>query len=84
METHAQSVPLASRHPPSDKTMPGHWLLAKIGERVRRPGGLKLPHHLLGEVQIGVNDRIVEFPPCPGSGAPLVHIRAAALVATKP
>lgn len=27
--------------------MPGHWLLARLGKRVLRPGGLKLTRALL-------------------------------------
>ncbi len=28
-------------------TMPGHWLLARLGKRVLRPGGLELTRHLV-------------------------------------
>ena len=32
--------------PPPEK-MPGHWLLARLGKRVLRPGGLELTQRLL-------------------------------------
>ncbi|MCC7192135.1 MAG: methyltransferase domain-containing protein [Phycisphaeraceae bacterium] len=47
--------------------MPGHWLLANLGKRVLRPGGLKLTRRLLNELRISAGDRVVEF--APGMGA---------------
>jgi SAM-dependent methyltransferase len=43
--------------------MPGHWLLAKMGKRVLRPGGLELTHRLLDALAIGEYDDVVEFAP---------------------
>ena len=43
--------------------MPGHWLLARMGKRVLRPGGLELTQKLLSELAIGANDDVVEFAP---------------------
>ncbi|PRC44304.1 SAM-dependent methyltransferase, partial [Mycobacterium sp. ITM-2017-0098] len=37
-------LPLAER---SDADLPGHWLLARLGKRVLRPGGLELTTRLL-------------------------------------
>lgn len=51
-----------NREPPVEK-MPGHWLLAKMGKRVLRPGGLELTHRLLADLAIGVSDSVVEFAP---------------------
>ena len=48
--------------PPVDK-MPGHWLLARMGKRVLRPGGLELTRQLLDELTIGQCDNVVEFAP---------------------
>ena len=50
---------------PSDNThkMPGHWLLAKMGKRVLRPGGLELTHVMLDRLAIGSRDAVVEFAP---------------------
>lgn len=47
--------------------MPGHWLLARLGKRVLRPGGVELTDTLLGSLQIGPDDDVVEL--APGLGA---------------
>jgi SAM-dependent methyltransferase len=43
--------------------MPGHWLLARMGKRVLRPGGLELTQKLLDELSIDRHDDVVEFAP---------------------
>lgn len=43
--------------------MPGHWLLAKMGKRVLRPGGRELTSQLLMALDIGSDDDVVEFAP---------------------
>lgn len=43
--------------------MPGHWLLARLGKRVLRPGGLNLTRRLLGSLVIQSSDAVVEFAP---------------------
>ncbi len=43
--------------------MPGHWVLAQIGKRVLRPGGLELTHRMLDVLTIGPADHVVEFAP---------------------
>jgi len=43
--------------------MQGHWLLAKMGKRVLRPGGLELTQKMLDGLSIGTSDRVVEFAP---------------------
>jgi SAM-dependent methyltransferase len=43
--------------------MPGHWLLAKMGKRVLRPGGLELTERLLTDLAVTANDDVVEFAP---------------------
>jgi hypothetical protein len=43
--------------------MPGHWVLARMGKRVLRPGGLELTHRLLAELAISPEDAVVEFAP---------------------
>jgi SAM-dependent methyltransferase len=55
--------------------MPGHWLLAKMGKRVLRPGGLELTHRLLHSLGIGVSDTVVEFAPGLGVTARLTLAR---------
>jgi len=47
--------------------MQGHWILARAGKRVLRPGGLELTRRMLDALAIGPKDRIVEF--APGLGA---------------
>ncbi|HEY3395930.1 MAG TPA: class I SAM-dependent methyltransferase [Lacipirellulaceae bacterium] len=43
--------------------MPGHWILARMGKRVLRPGGLQLTHQLLDDLDIRSTDDVVEFAP---------------------
>lgn len=57
----AQQVP--TPHEPAAEKMPGHWLLARMGKRVLRPGGLELTRRLLGDLAIGEGDTVVEFAP---------------------
>jgi hypothetical protein len=52
--------------------MQGHWVLARAGKRVLRPGGLGLTRGMLGALAIGSSDRIVEFAPGLGVTARLV------------
>jgi SAM-dependent methyltransferase len=51
--------------------MPGHWLLAQMGKRVLRPGGLQLTHQLLEDLRIQATDHVVEFAPGLGTTAHL-------------
>lgn len=51
--------------------MPGHWLLAKMGKKVLRPGGRELTIKLVSELKITVSDDIVEFAPGLGFTATL-------------
>jgi len=43
--------------------MQGHWLLAKMGKTVLRPGGLELTGKMLDLLNIGAEDKVVEFAP---------------------
>ncbi len=56
--------------PPPEK-MPGHWLLARLGKRVLRPGGLGLTRRLVQALQISTSDEVVEFAPGLGVTAKL-------------
>ncbi len=47
--------------------MPAHWLFARLGKRVLRPGGSAFTKSLLESLAIGPNDDIVEM--APGLGA---------------
>lgn len=48
-----------------------HWILAKMGKRVLRPGGKELTHKMLSELKISNNDDVVEFAPGIGYTAEL-------------
>ena len=43
--------------------MPGHWLLARLGKRVLRPGGRELTRQMLNGLCIKASDDVVEFAP---------------------
>ncbi|MFO7156686.1 MAG: class I SAM-dependent methyltransferase [Pseudomonadota bacterium] len=43
--------------------MPGHWLLARLGKRILRPGGREATAWLLSEARPGPSDDVVEFAP---------------------
>lgn len=45
----------------------GHWLLARLGKKVLRPGGRQLTATMLDALDVGAADRVVEF--APGLGA---------------
>ncbi|MBN9614328.1 MAG: class I SAM-dependent methyltransferase [Acidobacteriales bacterium] len=69
-------LPGAGQHP--DK-MQGHWVLARVGKRVLRPGGIELTWQMLDTLAIGPQDRVVEFAPGLGVTAKMVlqkHPRA--------
>lgn len=52
-------------------TEQGHWILAKLGKRVLRPGGLELTQKLVESMDIQSTDDIVEFAPGMGFTAGL-------------
>ncbi len=54
--------------------MPAHWLMARLGKRVLRPGGLETTRWLLEHGAIGVGDDVVEF--APGLGVTAKQILA--------
>ena len=51
--------------------MPGHWVLARLGKRVLRPGGMELTRRMLKALQISATDEVVEFAPGMGITAQL-------------
>jgi SAM-dependent methyltransferase len=75
--THTAAAPL-----PTDDTLPaaavptervpGHWLLARLGKRVLRPGGVELTRRLLSSLAIGERDDVVELAPGLGATTALV------------
>ena len=51
--------------------MPGHWVLARLGKRVLRPGGMQLTRRMLQGLGIQRTDEVVEFAPGMGVTARL-------------
>lgn len=51
-----------------DEDMQGHWLLARLGKRVLRPGGIELTRTLLDGAQLDGSD-VLEFAPGMGRTA---------------
>jgi hypothetical protein len=51
--------------------MPGHWVLARLGKRVLRPGGMELTRRMLDALDVGAKDDVVEFAPGLGLTAQL-------------
>ncbi|MBS1541316.1 MAG: methyltransferase domain-containing protein [Bacteroidetes bacterium] len=49
----------------------GHWILARMGKKVLRPGGKELTQKLVSELHISSHDDIVEFAPGLGFTASL-------------
>ena len=61
-----------SRSGPEEHRLQGHWLLAKLGKRVLRPGGRALTARLLAAARPAPADRIVELGPGLGHTARLL------------
>ena len=53
--------------------MPGHWVLARLGKRVLRPGGMELTRRMLTALSIGHEDDVIEFAPGLGITAQLTN-----------
>lgn len=74
-----QSSPLANPTLPGSKLaterMPGHWLLARLGKRVLRPGGLQTTRWLIDRAAIDHDDDVVELAPGMGITAALLLSR---------
>jgi len=54
------------------RKMPAHWLMARLGKRVLRPGGLAITRWLLDHASVGAQDDVIEFAPGLGITAALV------------
>lgn len=66
MATDTTEAPLPGAALDADR-MPGHWLLARLGKRVLRPGGREITEKILAGLSIGSGDDVVEL--APGLGA---------------
>ncbi len=53
-------------------TEQGHWILAKMGKRVLRPGGRELTSKLVNGLQVSSQDSFVEFAPGMGYTASII------------
>lgn len=51
---------------------PGHWVLARLGKKVLRPGGLAATRILLRQISITRSDAVVEFAPGLGLTAQMI------------
>ena len=51
--------------------MPGHWLLARLGKRVLRPGGREMTCRMIEALNIQPGDAVIEFAPGLGETARL-------------
>ena len=51
--------------------MPGHWVLARLGKRVLRPGGMELTRLMLKHLDVTPADDVIEFAPGVGTTARL-------------
>ncbi len=54
------------------ETAQGHWILAKMGKRVLRPGGKELTLKLIDAIKVNERDDVVEFAPGIGFTASIV------------
>ena len=62
----------------SQRNKPGHWILAQLGKRVLRPGGMELTRRMLAALTIVSADDVVEFAPGLGMTAQLARKRCPA------
>lgn len=76
--TRGRTNPDAPGHGPDYDTMPGHWLLAQLGKKVLRPGGVELTRRMLESLDIRSTDEVIEFAPGLGATARMVLERAPA------
>lgn len=65
---------MSAKHPGGGlktEKMPGHWVLARLGKRVLRPGGMELTRRMLTSLSICRSDDVIEFAPGMGVTARL-------------
>jgi len=68
--TSPETTPMPGEELKAEK-MPGHWLLARLGKRVLRPGGRQLTLRMIEALNIGLSDEVIEFAPGLGDTARL-------------
>ena len=70
MMTSSDTTPMPGDELQAEK-MPGHWLLARMGKRVLRPGGREMTCRMIEALNIQPVDAVVEFAPGLGETARL-------------
>src|ERR1700726_4872653 len=68
MMTDNQPTPMPGKELKAEK-MPGHWLLARLGKRVLRPGGRQLTLRMIEALNVRPSDEVIEFAPGLGDTA---------------
>jgi ubiquinone/menaquinone biosynthesis C-methylase UbiE len=68
METMTMTIPGEGL---KTEKMPGHWVLARLGKRVLRPGGIQLTRRMLEALEVTSSDEVIEFAPGMGLTARL-------------
>jgi ubiquinone/menaquinone biosynthesis C-methylase UbiE len=58
-----ESITAKSQTHLTNQHAPGHWVLASLGKRVLRPGGLEGTSLLLDQLSVTPRDHVVEFAP---------------------
>jgi ubiquinone/menaquinone biosynthesis C-methylase UbiE len=71
MDAHHDTADLPGTHLDLSR-IPGHWLLARMGKRVLRPGGLELTRQMLEGLGITPSDHVVELAPGLGTTTRIV------------
>ncbi|MAX26306.1 MAG: SAM-dependent methyltransferase [Phycisphaeraceae bacterium] len=71
MSSNSREITLPSAEMDASR-MPGYWVMARLGKRVLRPGGLDLTRAMLERLQISKMDDVIEFAPGLGQTAQLV------------
>ena len=67
-DTGDTTLPMADR---DAAHLPGHWLLARLGKRVLRPGGRELTEQMLTDAELTGVDVLELAPPgCEGCAVP--------------
>jgi SAM-dependent methyltransferase len=66
-----QTLDVSASHLDTNK-QPGHWLLANLGKRVLRPGGLEVTRQLIAHLRPASEDDVVEFAPGLGVTARMI------------
>ncbi|MBV7363258.1 methyltransferase domain-containing protein [Actinomycetaceae bacterium TAE3-ERU4] len=72
MEENNLNLPKDERPGAPESRLQGHWLLAKMGKRVLRPGGMELTRRIIEKANPHSRDSIVEFGPGVGKTAEIL------------